>query len=315
LNNVITTSELTKFYGTHRAVDDLTLEVSEGELFGFLGPNGAGKTTTMLMLCGLLPPSAGSARVAGYSVVKDSLEVRRIVGLLPESLGFYNWMNAEEYLLYFASLYKINKREAKQRRQELLERVGLSKNSHKPIGHYSRGMKQRLALAKALINEPRILFLDEPTAGLDPQGQQDVQRILTELHEVGVTVFLSSHALSEVSSLCDRMAIVNHGRLVAQGSIEALRSLAGDSRGMLVRVLNLDGTRERLRQLPFEAYLKTEKDFIDVTISENPDSASQVIEVFEKNGLQIYEVRRLRLSLDQVFFNLTRDQSSSRIER
>jgi ABC-2 type transport system ATP-binding protein len=307
-SNGISTFELTKSYRDFRAVDSLNLKVDGGEVFGFLGPNGAGKTTTIRMLCGLLAPTAGRAQVAGFDVRKNSLKVRAIIGLLPESSGFYNWMNAEEYLLHFASLYKIDKQEATKRSNDLLERVGLADKSFAPIGYYSRGMKQRLALARTLINEPRIIFLDEPTLGLDPKGQQDIRRMLREINDAGVTVFLSSHALSEVSSLCNRVAIVDHGRLIAQGTIDELRKLAGGSQSLLVRVVNSESARQRISALPYQAKTSTHKvedAFIEVEVREGSDSVSEIIHAFEKQGFAIYEIRRQEMTLEQVFFNLT----------
>lgn len=306
-NSSIRTSNLTKAYRKSTAVNALTIDVNPGDIFGFLGPNGAGKTTTIRMLCGLLLPSGGTAKVAGFDIVKDSIKIRRMISLVPESSGFYNWMNAEEYLVYFASLHKVKPDIAGKRVKDLLEKVGLANKAFAPIGYYSRGMKQRLALARALINNPKIIFLDEPTLGLDPKGQQDIQKILLELNrESGVTIFLSSHMLSEVSSLCNRVAIVSRGRLVAQGTIDELRKLAGGSRGLiLVRILNSPSAKNGLSALPFKAESITEENkLINMTISQNSESANDVINEFENAGLQIYEIRRLEMSLEEVFFKL-----------
>jgi ABC-2 type transport system ATP-binding protein len=307
------TVNLTKAYKNFRAVDALTIDVHNGDIFGFLGPNGAGKTTTIRMLCGLLSPSAGTAKIAGLDIVKDSLKIRNIIGLLPESSGFYNWMSAQEYLLHFAALYKIELQIAKKKAKDLLEKVGLAVKSFAPIGYYSRGMKQRLGLARTLINEPKIIFLDEPTLGLDPKGQQDIQKLLLELNQdKNVTIFLSSHALSEVSSLCNRIAIVNHGRLIAQGDIKELRKLAGSTSDLLlVTVLNSQSAHIALSKLPFQIKLQTngeDKDrLVDViVVSEGIfESANDIINIFQKTGLQIYEIRRMGMSLEDVFFKLT----------
>jgi ABC-2 type transport system ATP-binding protein len=299
----ISTQDLTKKFGSFRGVDHLSIAVDGGEVFGFLGPNGAGKTTTIRMLCGLIRPTSGSAKIAGFDVVKESLKIRRIIGLLPESGGFYNWMNAEEYLLHFAALYKI--KDGRARTRELLEKVGLHSKSFVPIGYYSRGMKQKLALARALINQPRILFLDEPTLGLDPKGQQDIRKMLLDLHEKGVTLFLSSHVLTEVSAICNRVAIVNQGSLVAQGTIEELRKLAGDSRALMVRVLDSDEAEAKLSRLNVKMEVRREGQFLDVTLPHESESAAGIIRTFEDVGLQICEVHRTELTLEQVFFNLT----------
>ena len=309
-SNSISTSNLSKSYRNFRAVNSLTIDVNPGDIFGFLGPNGAGKTTTIRMLCGLLSPTLGYAKVAGLDIVKDSLKIRSIIGLLPESSGFYNWMSAEEYLLYFAALYKIDIQFGKKRVQDLLEKVGLATKSYVPISYYSRGMKQRLGLARTLINEPKILFLDEPTLGLDPKGQQDIKNTLLELNrEKEVTIFLSSHALGEVSSLCNRIAIVNRGKLVAQGSIEELRKHAGNSDGLIVRILNLPSAQKGISSLPYriQTNITDNNELIDVNVNLSDgasESTNEIIDRFEEAGLQIHEIRRMGMTLEDVYFKL-----------
>jgi ABC-2 type transport system ATP-binding protein len=315
-DNSVCTFNLTKVYEKHSVVSSLDINVNSGDIFGFLGPNGAGKTTTIRMLCGLIMPSSGSGKVAGLDIVKDSKRIRTIIGLLPESSGFYNWMNAQEYLLYFAALYNIETVIARKRIGELLKRVGLAAKSLVPIGYYSRGMKQRLGLARTLINEPTVIFLDEPTLGLDPRGQQQIQNILLDLnHEKGVTIFLSSHALSEVSSICNRVAIINKGRMVAQGTIEELRRLVASifplERGLLVRILNSVDARILLQNLPLpnRVISKNNKNnkIIDVFVSEERElePSNKVIDIFNRAGLQIYEVRKVDMNLESIYFKLT----------
>ena len=316
-NNSVRTFSLTKMYGKFSAISSLDINVNSGDIFGFLGPNGAGKTTTIRMLCGLILPSSGGGKVAGLDVLKDIKEIRTIIGLLPESSGYYNWMNAQEYLLYFAALYKIETDIAKKRARDLLDKVGLASKSLVPVGFYSRGMKQRLGLARTLINEPKVIFLDEPTLGLDPRGQQQIQKILLDLNrENNVTIFLSSHALSEVSSLCNRIAIVNKGRLVAQGTIEELRRLVARfsplERGLLVRILNSDNARTLIQNLPLPIRINCKSisnsnGIIDIFISEDKEyeSANKVIDIFNIAGLQIYEVRRIDMNLETIYFKLT----------
>jgi len=221
MDEVIAITHLSKSYGKTRAVVDLNLSINKGEFIGFLGPNGAGKTTTIRMITGILKPDGGSITVAGLDG-HDRINTARILGVVPESRGFYDWMTAREYLLFFANLYGLEKAAASQRITHLLSQVDLSRNKQKKIGAYSRGMKQRLGLARALINNPQILILDEPTLGLDPQGQEDIENLLKELNSRGVTIFYSSHLLHEVSNLCSRIAIINQGRLIAQGTIQEL---------------------------------------------------------------------------------------------
>jgi ABC-2 type transport system ATP-binding protein len=230
MNTIISAHGLTKTYGGVAAVDGLTLEVARGEFFGFLGPNGAGKTTTIRMLTGMIRPDAGEVRVDGR-VPGEKSSMADAVGVVPESRGFYDWMTAHEYLAFFASLYGVS--DHATRIAALLDKVGLRERTHDTIKTFSRGMKQRLGLARALINDPKVLFLDEPTLGLDPQGQEAVQRLLRELNASGVTVFFSSHLLEEVADLCSRVGIIDHGRLVAQGTVAELRSQAGVADGSL----------------------------------------------------------------------------------
>jgi ABC-type multidrug transport system ATPase subunit len=224
MNEVISAKHISKSYHDLKAVDSLSLSVQKGEFFGFLGPNGAGKTTTIRMLTGVLKPDEGTILINNCDV-KDKQQVSRVIGVLAESTGFYGWMNGEEYLRFFSNLYGIVNKE--HTISSLLEEVGLAERKHTAIGTYSRGMKQRLGLAKSLINKPEILFLDEPTIGLDPQGQEDIQQLLKGLNKKGVTIFYSSHLLHEVSQLCSMITIINNGKLVGEGTLEALRQQTG----------------------------------------------------------------------------------------
>jgi ABC-type multidrug transport system ATPase subunit len=222
MQEIVSVQNLSKSYGFTKAVDELNLHINQGEFFGFLGPNGAGKTTTIRMLTGIIMPDHGEITISGYpSTAKES--IARMIGVIPEGRGFYEWMTADEYLRFFADLYSVAREQQEDLVTSLLAEVDLLKRRRSRIDTYSRGMKQRLGLARALINTPRLLFLDEPTLGLDPQGQEDIQRLLKRLNEKGVTIFLSSHLLDEVASLCTRLGIINHGTLIADGTLDELR--------------------------------------------------------------------------------------------
>jgi ABC-2 type transport system ATP-binding protein len=220
---IISTHNISKSYGTHPAVRDLTLDIESGEFFGFLGPNGAGKTTTIRMLAGIIKPDNGDFSIDGINGA-DRIAVAMVAGVMPESRGFYAWMTAEEYLDFFAGLYAI--KDPRPVVSRLIEQVGLSEKKRSRIATFSRGMKQRLGLARSLINNPKLLLLDEPTLGLDPQGQEDIQNLLKDLNKQGVTVFYSSHLLSDVAALCTRLGIINHGKLVALGTVAELQKQA-----------------------------------------------------------------------------------------
>lgn len=220
---IIETEDLTKQYGAQTAVDHLTLGIREGEVFGFLGPNGAGKTTTLLMFLGLTEPTSGKVRVCGVDPARDPVHVKRQVGYLPENVGFYDDMNARQNLTYVARLNGIPADVSASKVDELLKMVGLSEEAGKKIGVFSKGMRQRLGIAEVLVKNPRLIFLDEPTIGLDPDGTNRMLDLIRSLsREKNITVFLSSHLLDQVQRICDRVGIMIKGKLVAVGPIEEL---------------------------------------------------------------------------------------------
>ena len=220
---IIETEGLTKRYGLQTAVNELTLQIKEGEIFGFLGPNGAGKTTTLLMFLGLTEPTSGKVNVCGFDPKREGLLVKETVGYLPENVGFYDDMDARENLLFVARLNRIPDEVSLKRIDELLTVVGLLDEAEKKVGIYSKGMRQRLGIAEVLVKEPKVIFLDEPTIGLDPDGTNRMLDLICSLsREKNITVFLSSHLLDQVQRICDRVGIMIKGHLVAVGPIQEL---------------------------------------------------------------------------------------------
>jgi ABC-2 type transport system ATP-binding protein len=221
---------LTKRFRDVTAVDRVTFNVGEGEIFGFMGHNGAGKTTTIKMLLGLIKPTAGSASVLNHDIERESIEVRRLSGYLPGSYALPKEMTAAAFLFYIASMFGIPMRTARARIDELLDLFDLSAVADKKLGSYSSGMTQKIGLAQALINEPRILFLDEPTAGLDPLGRHEfLQHIKHLARDKGVTVMFSTHILSDIEAVCESVAILHRGRLVAEGRLDDLKRAHGET--------------------------------------------------------------------------------------
>jgi ABC-2 type transport system ATP-binding protein len=221
--NIIETEGLTKKYGHQAAVNHLTLQIQEGEVFGFLGPNGAGKTTTLLMFLGLTEPTSGKVRVMGFDPTRDPFHVKEKVGYLSENVGFYDDMDARQNLRFIARLNRIPDKVSSQRIDELLKLVGLFEEAKKKVGTYSKGMRQRLGIAEVLVKEPKLIFLDEPTIGLDPDGTNRMLDLIQSLsREKGMTIFLSSHLLDQVQRNCDRVGIMIKGDLVAIGPIGEL---------------------------------------------------------------------------------------------
>ncbi len=224
--DMIVCRNLTKRFGDLTAVDNMNFQVSAGELFGFLGPNGAGKTTTIKMMTGLLTPTSGTATIGGYDIQSHPLEAKRIFGYIPDNPFLYEKLTGREYLNFMADLYSVGHQNRAQRMEDLLRLFELHEKGDELIQGYSRGMRQKIALAGALIHSPGVIFLDEPTVGLDPKSARVMRDILHELCRRGTTVFVSTHILEIAERMCDRAAIVNRGRLIAIGTMDELRAAA-----------------------------------------------------------------------------------------
>jgi ABC-2 type transport system ATP-binding protein len=249
----IVTKGLTKKYGDRVVVDHLDLKINEGEVFGLLGPNGAGKTTTILMCLGLSEPTSGTATVVGFDPARQPIEVKQVVGYLPDAVGFYEGMTGRENLRYTARLNALEKDEGENRIESLLTEVGLAVAADRQVGTYSRGMRQRLGIADALVKDPKILILDEPTVSIDPEGVAEILALIRRLaDERGVTLLLSSHLLHQVQSVCDRVGIFVEGRLVAQGRVAELARGAEGGAGWIELETDADPTRvtEALAAVP-----------------------------------------------------------------
>ncbi len=300
---VISTQNLTKRYrnpqGTDKAaLNGLTLEVPAGEIYGFLGPNGAGKTTTIKLLIGLISPTAGTGTILGMPL--GSVDARRRLGFLPESPYFYEYLRGEELLHYYGRLFGLPERVRRERVEGLLKLVGLWESRRLTVRKYSRGMLQRLGLAQALINDPELVILDEPAGGLDPIGRREMRDILLQLRERGKTVFLSSHILAEVETVCDRVAILHRGRLVAVGRIG---DLLAESREMEVTLHGINGQLSaRLQGIPGV----TVRHGTDATVVVLPEQSLvyQVIDLVRQTGGQVVSLGAKRERLEDLFVKL-----------
>ncbi|MGR6837484.1 ABC transporter ATP-binding protein [Syntrophomonas erecta] len=278
---------LSKWYGPLKAVDNISFQVKPGTSFGLLGLNGAGKTTTFKMLVSLIRPDSGTALVAGYDVIREPMQVRAYIGYVPENPAFYPRMTTLETLRYLCRLLDISMSEQQRRIDSVLELVGLMDKKHAHIGGYSRGMRHRLGLAQALLSEPQILFLDEPTLGLDPLGAKNMRDLILRLRqEREVTVLMSSHILPEVESICDVVGIFDHGRLVALDSIEHLRSTSSNSMNIEL-VMTRPNTQvvQALRNIPGINQVKANGSKLDINATKDSDLRPLIIsEVVAHNG-------------------------------
>jgi len=295
---MIRTENLTKVYNGKAAVDGLDLEVGEGDIFGFLGPNGAGKSTTILMLTGMIEPTGGRCLVDGIEVAKDPLKVKEIIGYLPEDVGFYGNMTAEQNLDYFARFYGLGAGERKKRIADLLELVHLAGVTQK-AGEYSRGMKQRLGLAQTLINDPKVLFLDEPTANLDPEGVREYRDLVERLAGEGKTIFVSSHILSEVREVCRTVGLLAKGKLVAQGTLDEVARTLAPSDGDAVRIVV--ETREQLPAIEDPAVLSVEGNGNRAVIRASADIRDRLAATLFEQGVHVREMRVEEPDIEDIF--------------
>ena len=306
---MIKVTKLTKDYGARRAVDNLTFHAKRGEIMGFLGPNGAGKTTTMRILSGYMPPTSGKAEIGGFDVVDQSLEVRKIVGYLPETVPLYPDMTVFEFLKYKADLHHIPN--AEDRVDEVLEMVDLIERADGYIGALSKGMRQRVGLGQALLHKPEVLILDEPTIGLDPAQIIEVRNLIKRIGKER-TIMLSTHILSEAQQVCDRVLIINKGHIVAEDTPLRLQSrLTGTQRVELKLRKGAEDAVALIKKVKgvTSAALK-EDDLIEYEMSANQDARAAVAKAVIQGGFDLLEMKQNAVSLEDIFLELTRDETT-----
>jgi ABC-2 type transport system ATP-binding protein len=303
----VQTDSLTRSYGNLLALSGLNLTVNKGDLFGFIGSNGAGKTTTLRILATFLTPSAGQAQIFGHDVVREADAVRRIIGYMPDFFGVYKDMEVTEYLDFFGACYKIPSAKREKTVNDVLELVGLSEKRGTLIGALSRGMQQRLGLARVLIHDPQLLLLDEPASGLDPRARIEVMAILQELQRLGKTIIISSHILSELQNLCNRVAIIEKGQLIYSGPVQGVRDQFAAGRVFLVKVAA--GVEEAMALLKtgLEASEVVYKDGrIRVVLKDHETDPGSVAETLVKGGFKLIGLEEEELGLEEVFLRVTR---------
>jgi len=306
MKNVIEVKELTKQYNKLTAVDHINFEVEEGEVFGFLGPNGAGKTTTVRMLTGVIKPSSGRVSVMGFDLGRDPIRAKELMGVVPELSNAYTELSAWNNLQFMAELYGVPKRVAKSRAEELLMKFDLYDRKDYKVKTFSKGMKQKLITAMSLMNDPEILFLDEPTSGLDVQSARLIKEMVRELRKAGKTIFLTTHYMDEASQLCNRVAIINHGRIAAIDAPEKLKMRIGGLQYVEVSFTAPVDISD-LRAMAGIAGVRTSGDKIQL-YTEEPDRAIRgLVDYSGSSGLEIVTLNTLTPTLEDVFVKLTED--------
>ena len=306
----VQTFGLTRSYGAMTALSNLDLTVNKGDLFGFIGSNGAGKTTTLRILATFLAPSAGTAKVLGHDVVKDADAVRHVIGYMPDFFGVYKDMEVTEYLDFFGACYRIPSVQREKTVSDVLELVGLSEKKGALIGALSRGMQQRLGLARVLIHDPQLLLLDEPASGLDPRARIEMMEILRELRRMGKTIIISSHILSELETICNRVCIIEKGKLIYAGPVQGVRDQMSSGLVIWVRVGSdteqavalLKARPEVTEVLPVDHKLK-------VTLASHDTDHSVIAETLVRGGVKLLELREDEIGLEEVFLRVTRGET------
>jgi ABC-2 type transport system ATP-binding protein len=306
----VQTFGLTRFYGNMAALSGLDLTVNKGDLFGFIGSNGAGKTTTLRILATFLAPSSGRAVILGKDAVKDADAVRHVIGYMPDFFGVYKDMEVTEYLDFFGACYRIPAAQREKTVNDVLELVGLSEKKGSLIGALSRGMQQRLGLARVLIHDPQLLLLDEPASGLDPRARIEMMEIFRELQRMGKTIIISSHILSELETICNRVCIIEKGKLIYAGPVQGVRDQMSQGRVVYVRVSS-DQTEAvtLLKTRPEVVEVAPLDGTIKVTLASHDTDHSVVADVLVHGGAKLIELREEELGLEEVFMRVTRGET------
>ncbi len=287
-----------------RALDDLTLNVEGGQIFGFLGGNGAGKTTTIKILMSLMFPSAGSARILGEDI--SNVKMHQAIGYCPENPYFYDYLKADELMMYFADLFGMDKAKGKQKTEELLTKVGLDeKDWNKQLRKFSKGMLQRVGLAQSLINEPKIVFLDEPMSGLDPIGRREIRELIADLREQGTTVFMSTHILSDIEALCDNVAILRKGKLAATGKLDDLLTQSGEMQQfeIVLKGISAENLAEKIANVA-GATISAKGNGVNIQVLTEND-IEKVLQISKNAGGSLVSVQSVKQSLEELFVKET----------
>lgn len=305
---------LTKFYGDFLAVDHISFEVEQGEIFGFLGPNGAGKSTTIRMLTGISTPTEGTAKIMGFDILKHSVEAKSVMGIVPDISNIYTELSAWENLIFTGKLYGVSKDRREKKAEELLQLFDLYDRRDDKTVEFSRGMRRRVCIAMALISDSKVLYLGEPTSGLDVKSVRSIRKLIRELNEDGLTVFLTTHNIEEASQMCDRIAIINRGRIAEIDTPERIRTAMKSTQAVeIVFKEQKKGTRELLENLSSVTEVQKRGDKLRLITHDSAQTLRQILQVIDENGLVPVSLNTLGASLEDAFLWLTGAEMESEI--
>ncbi len=304
---MIRTYNLTKRFGSLTAVDNLNLEIGTGDIFGFIGPNGAGKTTTIKMLATLTRPTDGYADICGYNIVRELDDVKRVIGYMPDFFGVYDDMKVWEYLDFFAMAYKIHPSQRVKIIDDVLQLTDLMVKKEDYVESLSRGMKQRLCLAKTLVHDPKVLLLDEPASGLDPRARIELRELLKELRKMGKTILISSHILTELADFCNTIGIIEQGKLLVAGPVAEITQQLQGARVVEVQIKSdVNQATDFLSALPGVQKVEGDGEILRVSVAIELEDVSSLMEELVKRGVKVASFREVEVNLEDIFMKITK---------
>lgn len=308
---IVDVANLKKSYGEIVAVDDISFSIEKGEIFGFLGPNGAGKTSTINMMIGLSRPTSGQIIIDGIDAIKNIKKVQRIIGIVPDENNFYDEMNGFDNLCFCASLYGISIKEREKRAMELLEQFNLTKAGKRPFKTYSKGMKRKLTIAAGIIHNPKILFLDEPTTGIDIESARQIRELILDLKKQGKTIFITTHYIEEAERICDRIAFIVNGKIVKIGTVtELMESVEREHKIRLQLDRSIKDIKEELENNIENCRVEIPEENSCLVISKERIALSPILQLLDSKGISVYEAKEIKPSLEDVFVKVTGIEAS-----
>ncbi len=308
---IINVTNLKKVYGEIQAVNEISFSIEQGEIFGLLGPNGAGKTSTINMMIGLSRPTSGQIIIDGIDAIKNIKKVQRIIGIVPDENNLYDEMNGFDNLCFCASLYGINKKEREKRATELLEQFNLTKAGKRPFKTYSKGMKRKLTIAAGIIHNPKILFLDEPTTGIDIESARKIRELILDLKKQGKTIFITTHYIEEAERICDRIAFIVNGKIVKIGTVtELMDSVEREHKIRLQLDRSIKYIKEELENNIENCRVEIPDENSCLVISKERIALSPILQLLDSKGISVYEAKEIKPSLEDVFVKVTGIEAS-----
>lgn len=305
---MITAENLRKTYGTHVALDGISFSIREGEFYGLLGPNGAGKTTTISIISSILDPDSGSVTISGMDLAKNKIACKRLIGVVPQEIALYDRLSAQENLMFWGSLYGVDKATLLKRSEETLQLLGLYDRKNDKVKTYSGGMKRRINIASALLHEPKILFMDEPTVGIDPQSRNLIFDVVEKLHKDGMTIVYTTHYMEEAERFCDRIGIIDKGKIISEGTVQELREFSKIKESIMIRFADLDAEKEnRIREKVTGDFTLADSALTFFSNNVQADMPKLIMQCSEL-GLEFSHIDISKVNLETIFLHLTGKQ-------